>query len=170
MSISLYEASIPQYLRMMRNLLSWLDKAEAHAKAQGADVADYLQARLAPDMHPLTRQIQMVSDGAKGAAARLAGIEPPSMPDTETTLPELRERIAKTIAFVESVDRAAVDGSEDRAIELKFPNGSMSFTGRDFLFNFSLPNFLFHATIAYGLLRSQGVPLGKMDYLSGGRA
>lgn len=170
MSISLYEASIPQYLRMMRNLLSWLDKAEAHAKAQGADVADYLQARLAPDMHPLTRQIQMVSDGAKGAAARLAGIEPPSMPDTETTLPELRERIARTIAFVESVDRAAVDGSEDRAIELKFPNGSMSFTGRDFLFNFSLPNFLFHATIAYGLLRSQGVPLGKMDYLSGGRA
>lgn len=166
MSLSLYDVSIPVYLNGLRNLVANLDKAHGHA---GDNIAGWLEARLAPDMHPLTRQIQMVSDAAKGGAARLAGIEPPSMPDEETTFAQLRERLEKTIAFVETIKPEQVDGREDATIELKFPNGAMTFTGRDFLFNFSLPNFYFHAVTAYGLLRKEGAPLGKMDFLAGGR-
>lgn len=166
MSLSLYDVSIPVYLNGLRNLVAILEKSTTHA---GPNIASWLDARLAPDMHPLTRQIQMVSDAAKGGAARLANIEPPSMPDTETTIDELRERLAKTIAFVESIKPEQVDGRETATIELKFPNGSMTFSGRDFLFNFSLPNFYFHAVTAYGLLRKEGAPLGKMDFLAGGR-
>ena len=167
MALSLYDVSIPVYLNSLRNLAAILDKAEAHAKANGGDVARYQEARLIEDMHPLTRQIQMVSDAAKGGAARLAGLTPPSMPDTETTWAELKERLQKTIDFVASVKREQVDGQEDRTIELKFPQGAMTFTGKDFLTNFSLPNFFFHVVTAYGLLRKEGVPLGKMDYLAG---
>jgi hypothetical protein len=171
LSLSLYEASIPVFISGLRNLSSFLDKAEAHAKAGGIeDLGVFTDARLHPDMHPFTRQIQMSSDGAKGGAARLAGIEAPSMPDTETTFPELKDRIARTIAFLETIKPEQVNGREDAAIELKFPNGSMNFTGSSFLLTFSLPNFFFHVTTAYGLLRSQGVPLGKMDFLAGGRA
>ncbi|MGZ8363243.1 MAG: DUF1993 domain-containing protein [Caulobacteraceae bacterium] len=170
MSLSLYDASIPGYLRMMRNLLAILDKAEAWAAEQNIDFADLLDARLAPDMFPLTRQIQIVSDGAKSGAARLAGLEPPAMADVETTLPELRERLAKTIAFVESVRREDVDGQEAREIVLKFPNRTMTFTGQDFLLTFSIPNFLFHVTTCYALLRMKGVPLSKMDFLAGASA
>ena len=165
MPLSLYEASIPVYLRMSRNLIAILDKAGAHAKAEGMPLSTLAEARLAPDMHPLTRQIQMASDAAKGGAARLAGAEPPSMPDTETTFPELKERLAKTIAYLETIKPEQVDGGEDRTIELKFPNGAMTFTGRDFLLLFSMPNLFFHVTTAYDVLRNQGVPLGKMDYL-----
>jgi hypothetical protein len=118
-------------------------------------------------MHPLTRQVQMASDAAKGGAARLAGAEPPSFPDVETTFPELKERIAKTIAFLETIKPDQIDGAEERTIELKTPTRTMTFNGRDFLFRFSLPNFLFHVVTAYGVLRGQGVPLGKMDYLAG---
>lgn len=167
LSISLYDASIPGNLRMLRNLLGLMDKAEAHAAETGKPLSDYVEARLAPDMGNFARQIQFASDGAKSMAARLAGVEVPSYADTETTFPELRERLEKTIAFVESVDRAAVDAGEERVIELKFPQVTMTFTGRNFLFQFSLPNFLFHVTTAYGLLRAQGVPLGKADYLAG---
>lgn len=167
MALSLYDASIPVYLQMLRNLSAILDKAEAHAKAQGDDLSSYLEARLASDMHPLARQIQMVSDSAKGGAARLAGVAPPSMPDVETTWPELKERLAKTIAFVESIKREQVEGDENRTIELPLPGRTMTFTARDFLLGFSLPNFFFHVTTAYGLLRSKGVALGKMDYLAG---
>jgi hypothetical protein len=152
---------------MLRNLDAILDKAEAHAKATGVDLKTYIDARLAPDMHPLTNQIQLASDAAKSGVARLAGVAPPSFPDTETTWPELKQRIAKTIAFVEGVKRDQVDGREDATIELKLPNRTLTFTGRDFLGLFSLPNFLFHVTTAYALLRSKGVPLGKMDYLNG---
>jgi len=166
-ALSLYDVSIPVYLNSLRNLAAILDKAEAHAKASGGDVARYQEARLIEDMHPLTRQIQMVSDSAKGGAARLAGVEPPSMPDTETTWTELKTRLQKTIDFVASIKREDVDGQEDRKIELKFPQGTMTFTGKDFLTNFSLPNFFFHVVTAYGLLRREGVPLGKMDYLAG---
>lgn len=167
MALSLYDASIPVYLQMMRNLSAILDKAEAHAKANGADVADYLQARLTADMHPLSRQIQMVSDAAKGGAARLAGVAAPSMPDTETTWAELKERLQKTIDFVASIKPEQVEGDENRTVELPLPGRTMTFTAKDFLFNFGLPNFLFHVTTAYGLLRQQGVPLGKMDFLAG---
>lgn len=166
MALSLYDVSIPVYLNSLRNLAAILDKAEAHAKASGADVANYQEARLTPDMHPLTRQIQMVSDAAKGGAARLAGVAPPSMPDTETTWAELKERLQKTVDFVASINREQVDGQEERTIEMTFPGRSMTFTGKDFLTNFSLPNFFFHVVTAYGLLRKEGVPLGKMDYLA----
>jgi hypothetical protein len=170
LSVSIYDVSIPVYLNMLKNLSAFLDKAAAHAKAQGKDPADYLAARLAPDMATLTGQVQLGSDAAKSGAARLAGLTPPSFPDTETTWDEVKARIAKTIAFVEGVTREQLEGAEDRQIELKFPNGAMTFSGRDFVTNFSLPNFLFHMTTAYAILRSQGVPLGKMDFLAGGRA
>ena len=170
MALSLYDASIPVYTQMLKNLVAIVDKAEAHAKETGADVAAWLEARLAPDMHPLSRQFQMVSDAAKGGAARLAGLAPPSMPDTETTWAELRERLTKTLEFVQSIGRDQVSDDETRTIELQFPGRTMSFTARDFLFNFSLPNFFFHVTTAYALLRAQGVPLGKMDFLAGGQS
>ena len=168
MAFSLYDASIPVYLHMMRNLAALLAKAEGHAATSGADLATFLAARLAPDMHPLIRQVQMVTDGAKGGAARLAGVAPPSYPDTETTWPELKERLAKTIAFVETIERSQVDGHETATIELPLPGRTMTFAGSDFLLRFSLPNFYFHVVTAYAILRSQGVPLGKMDYLTGG--
>lgn len=167
MPLSLFDASVPGYLRMLRNLSAVLTKAQAFAEANGVALVTLTDARLAPDMHPLNRQIQMASDAAKGGAARLAGSEPPSMPDVETTFPELQARIAATIAYLETLTPEQFVGREDSAIELKFPNGSMTFTGRDFLFNFSLPNFLFHVTTAYAILRNQGVPLGKMDFLAG---
>jgi uncharacterized protein len=170
MALSLYDVSIPAYLHMLKNLAAVLDKAEAHARETGADVGGYLEARLAPDMHPFTRQIQMASDAAKGGAARLAGVAPPSFPDTETTWPELKARLAKTIAFVEGVKREQVDGREDATIELPLPGRTMTFTARDFLLQFSLPNFFFHVVTAYGLLRKEGAPLGKMDYLAGAQA
>jgi hypothetical protein len=155
---------------MLRNLSAVLTKAQAFAEANGVALVTLTDARLAPDMHPLNRQIQMASDAAKGGAARLAGSEPPSMPDVETTFPELQARIAATIAYLETLTPEQFVGREDSTIELKFPNGSMTFTGRDFLFNFSLPNFLFHVTTAYAILRNQGVPLGKMDFLAGAGA
>jgi len=167
LALSFYDISIPVYLNTLRNLAAILDKAEAHAKAQGTDLAAYTEARLAPDMRPLTGQIQMLSDAAKGGAARLAQVETPSMPDTETTWAELKDRLARTIDFVASIKPDQVNGGEDRTVELPLPGRTMTFTGRDFLFNFSLPNFFFHVVTAYGLLRKEGVPLGKMDYLAG---
>lgn len=166
--VSLYDAAIPGYVRMLKNLAAFLDKAEAHAATTGVDPQAYLETRLAPDMHPLMRQIQMASDGAKGGAARLAGIDPPSMPDTETTWSQAKERIAKTVAFLETITPDQVNGDEDRVITLKFPNMTLSFTAKDFVFQFSLPNFQFHVVTAYALLRQAGVPLGKMDFLAGG--
>ena len=169
MAISLYDASIPGFARMLKNLAALLDKGEAHAAETGADPATYVQARLAPDMGNLARQIQFASDAAKSGAARLAGQTPPSFPDTETTFAELKERVAKTIAFVESVKREDVDGQEARTIELKFPGRTLTFTGQDFLLGFCMPNFLFHVTTTYALLRHVGVPLQKMDYLAGAK-
>lgn len=167
MAISLYDASIPVYLRMLRNLTALLDKAEGHVAAQGGDLQALADSRLAPDMHSLIGQIQLASDAAKSGGARLAGMTPPSFPDTETTWPEMKDRVAKTVAFLETVPKDQIEGHEDRSIELKFPGGAMTFTAADFLLNFSLPNFLFHVTVAYGLLRAAGVPVGKMDYLAG---
>lgn len=169
MSLSLYEASIPGFIRSLKNLLSFLDKAEAHAKATGASLQTYLDARLAEDMHPLSRQIQMCSDTSKGPAARLADQAAPSMPDTETTWEELKARIAKTLAFLETITPQQVDGREDATVELPLPGGKLTFTAKDFLFQFAIPNHLFHITTAYALLRAQGVPLGKMDFLAGGQ-
>jgi hypothetical protein len=168
-SVSLYDISIPTYLRGLRNLASFLDKAEAHAKDKGVELTTYTDSRLVADMHPFTRQVQMASDAAKGGAARLAGVEAPAMPDTETTFPELKARIANTIAFLETIQKDQVDGRVGATIELPLPGRTMTFTAPDFLMQFSLANFLFHVTTAYALLRAQGVPLGKMDFLAGGQ-
>ena len=118
-------------------------------------------------MHPLTRQIQIASDGAKGGAARLAGVDAPSFPDVETTFPELKERLAKTIAFLETIKPEQVNGKEDAVIEMKFPGQTLTFTGQTFLLQFAMPNFMFHVVTAYALMRAKGAPLGKMDFLAG---
>jgi hypothetical protein len=166
MSFSIYDASIPPLIRSLENLSKIIDKAVAQAKSEDKDPKTLLEARLAPDMHPFTRQVQIASDSAKGAA-RLAGLEAPSFPDTETTFPELKERIAKTIAYLKSLPKEKFDGAETRKIELKFPNGALEFSGRDYLSSFMLPNFFFHVTTAYGLLRHKGINIGKMDFLGG---
>lgn len=167
MTFSIYDASIPPMIRMLQSISKIMDKAQTQAKSDGKDLSGLLDARLAPDMHPFPRQIQIMSDAAKGAAARLAGIEAPSMPDTETTFPELQQRIAKTIEFLKSVTPEQLTGAEDRKIELKTPNRTLEFNGKDFLTQFALPNFFFHATTAYALLRHKGITIGKMDYLGG---
>lgn len=169
MSLSLYEASIPIYIRTLKNLNALLDKAVTHARETGTDLSTYTDARLIEDMHPLPRQIHLASDAAKGGGARLAGIEAPSMPDVEVTFPDLKARIAKTIAFLETITPAQVDGDDERNIELKLPNRVMNFTAKAFLLTFSMPNFMFHVTTAYALLRSKGVPIGKTDFLAGGQ-
>jgi hypothetical protein len=165
MPLSIHASSVGAMTRMLGNLSALLDAAVAYAEAEGIDPATLVAARLAPDMHPLSSQIQLVSDTAKGAGARLSGIEAPSFADTETTFPELQERIAKTVAFLATVDAAAVDASADRMVTLKTRSSTMTFTGREYLTHFALPNFYFHVSIAYAILRANGVPLGKMDYL-----
>jgi hypothetical protein len=167
MSFTIYDASIPTMIRALSNLSKIMDKAVAQAKAQDMPLSTLLEARLAPDMHPFPRQIQIASDAAKGAAARLANIEAPAMADTETTFPELQARIAKTIDFLKSVSADKIVGAEDREIVMKFPQGEMKFSGRDYLNHFALPNFFFHVTTAYGLLRHKGITIGKMDFLGG---
>lgn len=161
MPIDIHRASAPAFIAMLRNMRAWLDKAEAEG-----DAAALVDSRLAEDMRPLAAQYQMASDSAKNAVARLAGIEPPAMPDTETTFAELRERCDKTIAFIESVEADRFEGAETREVVLKFPNGmGYRWQGADYLCDFALPNFYFHATTAYAILRAQGVSLGKPDYL-----
>jgi len=165
MSISMYAASAPVFLRMLGNLDQLLEKAEVNAKERGFAPNVFVTQRLAPDMRPLSAQIQLASDSAKGAMARLSGGTAPSMPDTEATIADLRTRIANTIDYVKSVPASAIDGSEEREVVLKFPNGEMKFTGLAYLTGFVIPNFLFHVTTAYAILRHNGVPLGKMDFL-----
>ena len=167
MSLSLYDASIPVFVTMLKNLDHFLNKAETFATDEHVELSTLTEASLGHGMAAFTRQIQLASDGAKSGAARLAGVEAPAMPDTETTFPELHERIAKTIEFVESIKHEQVDGQEARVITLTFPGRTMEFTGQTFLLTFNMPNFLFHVTTAYAILRSQGVPLGKMDFLAG---
>lgn len=165
MSVSMYHASVPGFLRMLGNLSAILHKAEAHAIERKIDPSVLINARLAPDMHPLVRQVQIASDAVKGCAARLAGVEVPSYADTESSFAEVQERIAKTQAFLQSIVAARIDGSEDKVITLKFPGAEMTFRGQDYLFGFVLPNFYFHITTAYAILRHNGLEIGKMDYL-----
>jgi hypothetical protein len=166
MSFTTYDASAPIFVNALTNMRNWLDKAESWASAAKPE-AELLAARLTPDMHPLPRQYQMASDAAKGAIARLAGLVLPPMPDTEASFTELRERCDKTIAFINSVDPATIAAGATRDVVLKFGNGmGYRFKGADFLTGFAIPNFMFHATTAYAILRSAGVPLGKMDFLA----
>ena len=165
MSLSMYQASVPVLLRGLEQLAHILAKGAAHAEAKKIDPSIFVNARLAPDMLALARQVQIAGDNAKGCVARLAGAEVPSYADTETTFPELQARVAKTIAFVKGFTAAQVDGSEDRAIAMKIGGNELKFTGIDYLFKLVLPNFYFHVTTAYDILRHNGVELGKPDYL-----
>ena len=165
MSISVYEISIPVLSRGLSNLSAILDKAAAHAAAKKYDSLVLAQLRLYPDMHPLVRQVQIACDTAKGAAARLADVEVPKHEDTETTLDQLKQRIAKTADFLKTVTAAQVDSAEGRSIEIKFPNGAWKFTALSYLTDFVLPNFYFHESMVYALLRKSGVEIGKTDFL-----
>ena len=165
MPFSFYDASIPVFIRGLHNLAGYLRKAQADAVARKIDPAVLIAARLAPDMHPLSRQVQIASDMVKNGAARLAGMDAPSFPDTETTFEELQARIEKTVAFLKTVTEAQLQGAEDRTISLKFPGREMEFTGSVYLTGFVLPNLYFHMTAAYTILRHNGVPLGKMDFM-----
>ncbi|MBG6599869.1 DUF1993 family protein [Pseudomonas aeruginosa] len=167
MSLSIYQASIPTFLRTLGNLSAILKNAAAHAAAKNIDPRIFIDARLAPDMFPLARQVQIASAAAKGAGARLAGLEVPSYADTETTFDELQARIARTVEFLEGIREEQLDGAEERNVTLKVRGQEISFNGRDFLFGFALPNFFFHVTTAYAILRHNGVELGKMDFLGG---
>ncbi|MFT3764926.1 MAG: DUF1993 domain-containing protein [Minicystis sp.] len=162
--MSLYQHTVPQFIRVLGQVHRWLDKAEAHATAKKFDVNTLLSARLAPDMYPLVRQIQTISDSAKGNAARLAGVTAPSFPDEEKTVAELRARIDKTIAFLETLKPEQFEGAEDRTLTLPWMPGK-GIKGCDYLVGFGLPNFYFHATMTYALLRHNGVDVGKMDFL-----
>lgn len=164
MSLTMYQASIPVFVRMLDNLSGILDKAAAHAEAKKIDPAIFVNARLAPDMFPLSRQVQIATDMVKGCAARLAGIEVPSYEDNETTFSELQARIAKTKTFIKSVSASQIDGSEERKITLKFGSKELSFLGQAYLLDFVLPNFHFHLTTTYAILRHNGVEIGKKDY------
>ena len=165
MSITMHSASVPVFTRMLGNLLLWLDKAEAHAQARKFDSQVYLAARLAPDMLPFTKQIQIACDAAKFGVARLAGVEAPKFDDTETSLAELRERVDKTLAFVRSVPAASLDGTEAKGVVVPRRDGPITLKGEFYLKHNVLPNFFFHVTTAYALLRHNGVELGKGDYL-----
>src|SRR5271154_1673711 len=162
---TLYDFSIHALTREMTNMSANLDKLAAYATAKKIDATVLAQARLFPDMHPLSRQVQIACDTAKGAAGRLAGIEVPKHEDTETTLPELKARIAKTVDFLKTVTAAQLAGDETRAIEIKFPNGAWKFTAIGYVTDFVLPNFYFHVSMTYALLRKGGVEIGKSDFL-----
>jgi hypothetical protein len=165
MSLTMYQASIPSFVRMLDNLSVILDKAAAHAEAKKIDPAVFINARLAPDMFPLCRQVQIATDMVKGCAARLAGIEVPRYEDNETTFAELQARIGKTKAFLQSVSASQIDGSEERQITLKFGSRELSFLGQPYLLDFVLPNFHFHLSMTYAILRHNGVEIGKKDYI-----
>ena len=165
MSITMYQASVPVFIRYLGNLRAILQKAAAHAETRQIDPAVLANSRLYPDMLPLTRQVQLASDMAKSCPARLGGVEPPKFEDTETSFPQLLERVDKTVAYLKEIRKEQVDGSEERAITLNTARGALNFTGLPYLTQFVLPNFLFHVTTAYDILRHNGVELGKMDYL-----
>ena len=165
MSISMYQVSVPRLANMLKNLSVILDKAQAHAEAKKIDATVLTNARLYPDMLPMKRQVQIACDTAKGASARLAGVEVPKHEDTEETFPELKARIAKTIDLIQTFKPAQIDGSEEKTIRLKLGQREVDFKGMQYLLGHALPNFYFHVTTAYDILRHNGVELGKRDYI-----
>ncbi|HJR70273.1 MAG TPA: DUF1993 domain-containing protein [Gammaproteobacteria bacterium] len=165
MAITIYDQLVPVFSHMLSALDKVLTKAEADAAARKIDPDVFVNYRLAPDMFPLVRQIQIMTDGAKGCASRLAGQEPPKWTDDEKTFADLHARIAKTIAHLQTFKPEQFEGAEKRAIEMKFPNATFNFTGKDYFLNFVIPNFYFHYTTAYAILRHNGVPIGKGDFL-----
>jgi uncharacterized protein len=165
MSVSLYDVSIPVMTLGLTNLSAILDKAAAHAEAKKVDPKAFAQTRLIVDMFSLARQVQTACDTAKGAAARLAGVEVPKHEDSETTLSELKARIAKTLDFIQSIKPEQFTGAGTRPIVLQFPRVTLKFNGLDYVRKFVLPNFFFHVTVAYALIRANGVDIGKNDFL-----
>ena len=165
MKISMYDACVPPGIRMMNNLASVLEKAIAHAEAKKIDPDVLVNARLAPDMFPLARQVQIASDSAKAGAARVAGVTPPSYEDNEKSLAELAARARKTAAYLETLKPAQFDGAEERTVQWKTRSAEKSMRGLPYVLHQMLPNLHFHCTTAYDILRHNGVELGKMDYL-----
>jgi hypothetical protein len=167
MSISMYQSSVPVLIRFLGNLRAILEKAAAHADASKFDAGTLLNSRLYPDMFALARQVQIATDMAKSCPSRLAGLEPPKYEDAESNIAELLARIDKTIAHLKTFKPDQIDGSEDKTVTLNTPRGPLSFKGIQYLEYFLLPNFFFHVTTAYNILRHNGVELGKFDYLGG---
>ncbi|MGH8689947.1 MAG: DUF1993 domain-containing protein [Burkholderiales bacterium] len=165
MKITMHQASAPRFAHALRNLSAILDKAQAWAEARKIDPKVPGGLRLIADMFPLSRQVQIACDTAKGAVARLAGVEIPRHEDTEQTIPELKARIARTIEFIASVPAAKIDGSETREVVLKMRGEDVKFKGLQYLFGHACPNFYFHLTTAYNILRANGVELGKRDFI-----
>lgn len=165
MNISMYQASAPRFINILNSLSAILDKAQAHAEARKIDPLALTGFRLYPDMLPMTRQVQIACDAAKGVIARLAGVEVPRHEDTEQTFAELKTRIAKTVKFIETIRPQQIDGTEDREIVLKIGGQDMKFSGMQYLLGFAHPNFYFHVTTAYNILRHNGVEIGKRDYI-----
>lgn len=166
MAFSMYQASVPVFVKYLGGMTRVLDKAAPMVEARKIDPAVLAGLRLYPDMLPFAKQIQIASDNAKGPVARLAGIDIPKYEDTETTIAEFKARIAKTVAFIESVKPAQLEGSEDRTIVLPIGQNKLEFKGADYLTTFALPNFFFHVTTAYNILRHIGVEIGKRDYMN----
>jgi uncharacterized protein len=165
MALSLYDASVPVFIRGLTNLSAILKKGEEYGRTCGVGEADLIATRLFDDMHPLPAQIQRASDTAKGVVQRIGQLPPVPMDDTEQSFDDLQARIAKTIDVLKAVTPDQIDGREDQEVVLQLPSGSIPFTARDYLFGFAIPNFFFHVTAAYAILRHRGVPVGKMDYL-----
>jgi hypothetical protein len=165
MSVSMYRASVPVFIRGLDVLVSLINKAEAHGKEKGLGETDITAARLFGDMLPFTGQIQRASDTSKLSVVRLSGVAAPSFDDTETTFAELRERLTKTLSYLKSIDKTTLEGSETREVTLKQRGGELTLNGSDYLFLFALPNFYFHVVTAYDILRHLGVPVGKLDFL-----
>ena len=165
MKLSMYQASAPRFAHTLRALSGILDKAETHAAARKLDPAALTAFRLYPDMFPLTRQVQIACDTAKGAVARLAGLEIPKHEDTEQGFADLKARIARTLEFIESVKAEKIDGSEEREIVVKQRGQDVKYTGLQYLLAVAQPNFYFHVVTAYDILRHNGVELGKRDFL-----
>ena len=165
MAISMYQASVPTIARALENLASILDKAAQQVNAKNLAPEVFINARLYPDMFPLSKQVQIASDTAKGGCARLAGMEPPSYEDNETTFPQLVERLRKTVAFLQTIRPEQIDGCEERTITWTVRGNSRSMKGQPYLFNHVLPNLFFHCVTAYDILRHNGVEVGKQDYL-----
>ena len=161
----MYQASAPRFANILRNLSAMLDKAEAHCAAKKIDPAALTTFRLFPDMFAFTRQVQIACDTAKGAVARLAGVEIPKHEDSEQTFAELKARIAKTLDFIESLKPERIDGSEERDVVLAMRSGERRFKGMQYLLGHAYPNFYFHVTTAYNILRHNGVEIGKADFI-----
>lgn len=165
MTLSMYQASVPVFIHGLNNLNAILGKAESYTAAKKIEPVVLTSSRLAPDMFPLSRQVQIATDVVKGCAARLAGAEVPSYADTEATFVELKARIAKTIAFLQTLGPKQIDGTEEKAITLKVGGRELNFKGQTYLLGFVLPNFYFHLTAAYAILRHNGLDIGKTDFL-----